>query len=201
MKQKSLMQSLFPSTRRLVLGELVRSEGTDFSINELARRVGKETKSVYNELKNLENSGVVVSKRVGNQVHFSLNTRCPIYPELKMLLIKTAGVADVLRDALQPLVDCIEVAFIYGSFARGEEVAESDVDVMVIGDVSFGDAVSALMPAQEELRREVNPTVYPAAEYREKLAAGHHFVNAVKDMVKIYLVGDERELEKLGGRG
>ncbi len=200
MRKKNIVESLFPLIRRLVLGELVRSKGESIHIHELARRVGKEAKSVYNELKNLENSSIVTSQRVGNQVHYSLNPACPVYPELRMLIIKTVGLVDVMRDALKPLAKKIKVAFIYGSFARGEERADSDVDVMVIGDVSFGEVVSALVPAQEQLRREVNPTVYPPAEFREKLASGKHFLTAVMGAEKIFLVGDERELEQLGGR-
>lgn len=200
MRMKNVVESLFPLIRRLVLGELVRSEGENVHIHELARRVGKEAKSVYNELKNLEAVGIVSSRRMGNQVHYSLNPKCPIYPELKMLILKTVGLADVLREALKPLATKIKVAFIYGSFARGEERVDSDVDVMVIGDVSFGEVVSALVPAQEQLQREVNPTVYPPAEFREKLASGKHFLTAVMGAEKIFLVGDERELEQLGGR-
>lgn len=161
---------------------------------------GKNPTQLLRELKKLERAGIANSKRIGKQVHYSLEPACPIYPELRMLIIKTVGLADVLREALKPLVMKIKVAFIYGSFARGEERTDSDVDVMVIGDVSFGEVVSALVPAQEQLRREVNPTVYPPAEFREKLASGKHFLTAVMGAEKIFLVGDERELEQLGGR-
>ena len=169
-------------------------------VRELARRTGLNTNGVQRELRNLKAVGIVRSQRQGNQVQYSLNPQCPIYPELKMLIIKTVGLADVLRDALKPLATRIKVAFIYGSFARGKERADSDVDVMVIGDVSFGEVVSALVPAQEQLRLEVNPTVYPPAEFREKPASGKHFLTAVMGAEKIFLVGDERELGKLGGR-
>lgn len=198
MKRKTLIASLFPLLRRLVLAELVRTEGSDVNINELARRVGKEAKSVYNELKNLESSGIVISRRTGNQVYYTLNRGCPIYPELRMLLIKTSGIADVLRDALEPIRDKIRVAFIYGSVARGEERADSDVDVMVIGEATYGDLVGVLQKARSVLSRELNATVYPEAEYIERLEAGHHFIKTVHEGKKIFLLGDENELERLG---
>ncbi|MCD6283129.1 nucleotidyltransferase domain-containing protein [bacterium] len=194
---KNVVESLFPLIRRLLLGELVRAEGESVHIQELARRVGKEAKSVYNELKNLESAGIVISQRQGNQVQYSLNPQCPIYPELKMLIIKTVGLADVLRDALKPLAAKIKVAFIYGSFARGKERADSDVDVMVIGDVSFGEVVDVLYDTQKVLSREVNPSVYPVAEYLEKRAAGHHFIKEVIEGAKIFLIGDADELAEM----
>lgn len=197
MKRKTPIASLFPLLRRLVLAELVRTEGSDVNINELARRVGKDAKNVYNELKNLESSGIVVSKRTGNQVYYTLNRGCPIYPELRMLLIKTAGIADVLQDALEPIREKVRVAFIYGSVARGEERADSDVDVMVIGETSIADVIDGITKAEKELRREVNPSIFPVAEYKNKLAEGHHFIANVTKGEKIFLIGDANELTLL----
>jgi uncharacterized protein len=109
-------------------------------------------------------------------------------------VVKTADVADVLRAALAPLVDRIVVTFIFGSFASGEPRKTSDVDVLVVGDATFGAIVSALSAAQEKLVRDVNPSVYPVAEFRQKLVASHHFLTSVLNGPKIFLVGDEREL-------
>jgi len=103
----------------------------------------------------------------------------------------------VLRAALGPLADRISVAWIHGSVARGEESPASDVDVLVVGDVSFGEVVTALLPAQEIVRREVNPTVYPPDEFRSKIKAGHHFLTRVLKQTRIFLIGDEHDVARL----
>jgi predicted nucleotidyltransferase len=133
---------------------------------------------------------VLARRRVGNQVHFQANAACPIFEDLRNVLKKTVGVANVLREALTPLAGKIRAAFVYGSIARGEERAGSDADLMVVGEVSFADVVAALAPAQELLRREVNPNVYPALELRRKLAAGEPFLKRVLADRKIFIIGD-----------
>jgi predicted nucleotidyltransferase len=112
-------------------------------------------------------------------------------------MVKTAGVADVLREALTPFQGHIETAFIYGSFAKGTENADSDVDVLVIGDLPFSEVVDALASAQEMIRREVNPSVYPADEFISKVSARNHFVNSVITEQKIFLIGDGDVFERL----
>jgi predicted nucleotidyltransferase len=108
-------------------------------------------------------------------------------------------VADVLRSGLARIAKDIRVAFIYGSIAKGAETAESDVDLFVVADsLALADIVTALRHAQEELRREVNPTVYQTKEFFRKLTQGHHFVSKVVAGPKIFLVGDEGELARLG---
>lgn len=114
--------------------------------------------------------------------------------------MKTVGIADALQDALEPFAGRIRVAFIYGSFARGEECTDSDVDVLVVGNLEFAAVVSALGPVQERLGREINPTVYPPHEFRSRLARGHHFLKGVMQGDKVFLIGDERELARLAGK-
>ncbi|GAI19127.1 unnamed protein product, partial [marine sediment metagenome] len=108
-----------------------------------------------------------------------------------------AGIGDILRSALAPLVDNISIALIYGSVARGSEYQSSDVDILVVGEVTFAEVVERLSPAQETLGREINPTVYPPAEFKSKIAEGHHFLKSVLSGSKIYLIGDEHELARL----
>jgi len=105
-----------------------------------------------------------------------------------------------LRAALTPLSERIQVAFIYGSVARGEQRAASDVDVLIVGGATFAEVVAALSPCQDKLGREINPTVYPAAEFKAKLAAGHHFLKAVLTRPKLFMMGGERELAALAGK-
>jgi len=191
-----MLDWLLPQVRAAVLGKLVLNGRARYA-RELARELGLNHAAVRRELNGLAEAGILLRERSGNRVHYLLNTRCPIYPELRMLILKTVGLADVLREALQPLAERIAVAFIYGSLARGEEQPGSDVDVLIVGGVSFADVVSSLGLAEKRLRREVNPTVFPPAEFREKLAAGQHFLKTVLAGEKLFLIGDEYELEKL----
>ncbi len=149
------------------------------------------------ELGQLTLAGIVRRSVRGNQVNFQANPECPIAGEIKSIVLKTAGVADVLGTALAPLSDRISLAFVYGSAARGQQRAHSDIDVMVVGSVTFGEVVTALADAQTRLCREVNPTVYPADEFLAKIKAGHHFITGVLKRQTTFLIGDDRELKRL----
>jgi len=184
---------LLPQTRQLVLRELVRSGDEWIHIHALARKAGIHAANARRELRNLEAAGIVESKRVGGQVHFRLNPKCPIYPELKMLILKTVGLADVLRQALAPLAAKIQFAYIYGSFATGDTRADSDVDLMIVGKVTLKDVVGALGEASEKLSREVNPTVFSASEYNRELEKGEGFIHRVHQGPKMLLLGDISE--------
>jgi len=165
-------------------------------VREIARAIGKAPGTLLRELNALAAAGVLVRKPLGNQVHFQANPACPIYEDLRNILKKTVGVADVLREALAPLAAKIRAAFVYGSVARGEERPGSDLDLMVVGEARFADVVAALAPAQETLRREVNPNLYPALEFRKKLAARDPFLGRVLAERKIFIVGGEDDLGK-----
>ena len=187
---------LFGAYRRDVLALLLLHPEESRHVREIARAIGKAPGTLLRELNALAAAGVLTRKPVGNQVHFQANAACPIYEDLRNILKKTVGVADVLREALAPLGGKVRAAFVYGSVARGDERARSDLDVMVVGEASFGDVVAALAPAQESLRREVNPNVYPALEFRKKLAARDPFLKRVLAGHKIYIVGGEDDLGK-----
>jgi predicted nucleotidyltransferase len=187
---------LFGAYRRDVLARLLLHPEESLHVRELARALGKPPGTLLRELNALAAGGVLTRRRVGNQVHFQANPASPIYEELRGILKKTVGVADVLREALAPLGGKVRAAFVYGSVARGDERAHSDLDVMVVGEASFGDVVAALAPAQESLRREVNPNVYPALEFRKKLAAGDAFLKRVLAERKIFIVGSADDLGK-----
>jgi predicted nucleotidyltransferase len=165
-------------------------------VREIARAIGKAPGTLLRELNALAAAGVLVRKPLGNQVHFQANPACPIYEDLRGILKKTVGVAEVLREALAPLGPKIRAAFVYGSVARGEERPGSDLDLMVVGEARFADVVAALAPAQETLRREVNPNLYPALEFRKKLAARDPFLGRVLAERKIFIVGGEDDLGK-----
>lgn len=185
---------LFGAYRRGVLALLLLHPEQSLHVREIARAMGKPPGTVLRELNALAAAGVLVRRRVGNQVHFQANAASPIFEDLRNILKKTVGVADVLREALAPLAGEIRAAFVYGSIARGDEREGSDIDLMVVGEVRFADVVAALAPAQELLRREVNPNVYPALEFGRKLAAGEPFLKRVLADRKIFIIGDEDDL-------
>ncbi|MBI4490867.1 MAG: winged helix-turn-helix transcriptional regulator, partial [Deltaproteobacteria bacterium] len=190
----SLSAALFGKTRRAVLSLLYSHADEAFYLRQLARAAGVGLGAVQREVKRLSEAGILQRTGRGQHVYYQANPQCPLFSELRSLVVKTSGVGDVLRSALTPLSSRVRVAFIYGSVARRTERRDSDVDVMVVGDVTFGEVVSALRPAQETLGREINPTVYPPGEFRSKLRANHHFLKSVVRETRLFLIGDEREL-------
>jgi len=188
---------LFGKTRRAVLALLYGRPAEDFYLREIVRAAGTGVGAVQRELRLLVEAGVVRRRVRGRQVYFQANAESPLFPELKGLVLKTAGLADVLRAVLAPLGGRIRAAFINGSFARGEEQRGSNVDLLIVGEVTFAEAAAALGSAQETLGREVNPTVYPPEEFRKKLASGHHFLKNVLRGPKVFLIGEECELKRL----
>ena len=191
------LPSLFGKTRQALLG-LLYARADEAQLQErLIQLAGLGRGTVQRELEFLARAGVVRRTVRGRQVYFQANPESPIYSELRGLIVKTGGVADTLRAALAPLAERIQAAFIYGSVAKGKERSASDVDIMVIGEVSFAEASEALARAQDAMGREVNPSVYPPAEFRAKLAARHHFLRSVLKGQKIFLIGDEHELARL----
>ncbi len=196
-KTDSLSATLFGKTRRAVLALLYSHVDELFYFRQIARTAGVGLGAVQRELKKLSEAGIIRRTVRGQQVYYQANPECPVYAELKSLVVKTVGVGDVLRAALAPVADRINVAFLFGSLVRGEERSSSDTDVMVVGDVTFAEVVSVLGSVQETVRREINPLVYPPEEFRIKLAADHHFLKQVLEGPKSFLVGDEHELAKL----
>jgi predicted nucleotidyltransferase len=192
-----LAAALFGKTRQAVLALLFEDPDRRFYVRQVVRLAGGGHGAVQRELASLVKSGILNRSTEGHQVYYGVNRDCPIFEELRGLLLKTAGAAAVLRESLAALAERITVAFVYGSVAAGRETAASDIDVMVIGEVSFGEVVEALRRPHAMLAREVNPTVYPPAEFRRKLKQGHHFVGTVAGGPKVFLIGSESDLTRL----
>ena len=180
-----------------MLGWLFTHPDERYFVRQLTSLVKEDSTNVSRELARLEKTGILVSTKEGKQKYYQANRKSPIYNELHGLIVKTTGVADVLRSALAPLADRIMVAFIFGSIASGNEDRASDIDLMVVGAISFGKVVSLLTSAEEKLGREINSVVYPLAEFKKKVREDHHFVKAVLEGGKIFLIGDEDELKRL----
>ncbi len=195
-----LSAALFGQTRRAILALLYGHPDQSYYLRQLVRSADLGLGAAQREVKRLSDAGIIRRTVSGHQVFYQANSDCPIFGELKGLMVKTTGVADVLRAALAPLAAQIRLAFFYGSVAKLAQRNSSDVDVMVVGEPTFGEVVSALGSAQETLAREINPTVYSPAEFRSKLKAGHHFLTAVIGGEKVFLIGDEDELRRLGAK-
>lgn len=188
----------FGAYRRQVLGLLLLHPGESFHLREIARATNTQPGTLRRELAQLADAGVLNREKVGNLVRYKADTACPIYDELRGILKKTAGVADVLREGLAPLGDKISVAFVYGSVASGAERRSSDIDVMVVGSASFEEIVGALHSSQKELHREINPNVYGLAEFKKKAKEKGSFLARVLDEPKLFILGKEHDLRKLG---
>lgn len=188
---------LFGMTRSRVLALLFCNSDRTFHFREIARLSGTSPGAIQRELKLLLQTGLLLRQRIGNQVHYRANSASPVFHEVKSFMIKTAGLADVLKNALHEFQDRISVAFIFGSLVKGKETQDSDVDVMIIGDMGFSEAVTALSTTQDTLRREVNPSVYSPDEFTARVMEGNHFLNSLINEPKNFLIGDENEFGKL----
>jgi predicted nucleotidyltransferase len=192
------LDSLLPRTRQLILAETLIG-GTDRPVylSDLARRLGVPPSSLQRELRALVAAGILVRHEDGNRVYFAANERCPLLPELRGLLFKTAGIAKVLAEELEPLRTRIDVAFIFGSVARGTEHSESDVDLFVVGEPSLLELTPVLRAAEDRLGRPVNVVPYTATDLRERLARGDHFPRSVLGQKKLFVIGGTHELEQV----
>lgn len=198
--EEAIGTALFGATRRSVLALLFTSADRSFYLNEIVREVGLGVGAVQRELRALTHAGLIRRTARGNQVFFQANPDSPVFAELKALVEKTMGAPAALRALLAPLARRIEAAFIYGSLARGDAVGESDVDLLVVGEVPALELAAAVREAEEKLHREVNPVVFPPEEFRERIRGGDHFLTTVMQEPKIFLVGDEDDLRRLAGQ-
>jgi predicted nucleotidyltransferase len=196
-ENQTLSAILFGKVRRAVLSMLFSRSDEAFYIRHILRVAHAGHGAVQRELEQLTKTGIVHRTVKGNQVYYQANSESPVFAELKGLITKTAGITENLQSALAPLTDRITIALIHGSVARGEENHRSDVDLLIVGNVTFSEVVTKLQPAQKTLGREINPTVYPIAEFKSKLAGNHHFLKNVLSGPKIFLIGDENELGRM----
>ena len=191
----SLSDALFSKVQARVLGLLFGNPDRSFYANELFRLAGTGTGAGVRELAKLSAVGLITVNKIGNQKHYQANRNTPIFDELRGIVLKTLGMADILRQGLLPMADKISVAFIYGSIAKGTDTAKSDIDVMVIGEnIDYPEVYSALMPAEAQLGRKVNPTLYNKADVIKKLRAENAFLTRILAQPKIFLIGSENDL-------
>lgn len=193
---------LFTKTQRQVLGLLFGNPERSYYANEIVRFAGVGIGSVQRELEKLAVAGLVTVAKLGNQKHYQANRQAPIFDELRGIVLKTFGLADVLREALASFANRITVAFIYGSVAKATDVASSDIDVMIVAsDISYSEAVALLVETEIRLGRAVNPTLYKPVDFVRKLAEDNAFLHRVLVQPKIFLIGAENDIPKPGKSG
>ena len=187
--------ALFPKVRQRVLAVLFGMPDRSFYANEVIALAQSGTGAVQRELADLSAAGLLTVSKQGNQKHYQANASAPVFAELRGLVLKTMGLADVLRAALAPLAGQIDGAFIYGSVARQQDTAQSDVDLMIVSStLGYGEVFGALEGATVSLGRKVNPTLYSPADWAQRLDSDNAFATRVWQQPKIWLIGNEAQL-------
>lgn len=190
--------ALFGKTKSATLSILFGQPNSRFYLRQIVEQARCGAGAVQRELKRMTDSGLIIRENVGNHVYFRANHDSPVFREISSLVTKTTGCADILRKALSSVSSQIQFAFIFGSTATGTATASSDIDLLIIGRLTFTEAVNAVAKAQTRLDREINPVVFSQSEFVERKKANDPFVRGMDEAKKIMLVGDIREFEKLG---
>lgn len=194
-KSYSLSEVLFSKTQRKILGLLFGHPDKSFYSKEIFRFAGIGIGTVHRELDKLSTVGLLTIEHIGNQKHYRANEKSPIFEELKGIVQKTFGLADVLRKVLADHRDEISLAFIYGSVAKGTDRASSDIDVLIIsGQLSYSEVLALFTVVESKLGRTVSPTIYKDEEFRNKLASDNNFVKRVIQQPKIFLIGTDDDI-------
>ena len=191
-----LAELLSSRARAEIFRLLLSGTGEELHVREIERRSGLNDSTLRQELRKLVRLDLVQSRKDSNRVYYRAKTENPLYPEIRNLVLKTTGLADVFKSALED--KRIRMAFVFGSIARGEEKAGSDVDLMVIGQLGLRDLSRLLSGIEEKIGREVNPHVLHEEEFRRRIRAKEHFVSNVMETPKIFIVGSQHELEAMG---
>lgn len=195
--QHGLSDVLFGNSRGQILALLFGNPGQQFYTRQIASLTGISLGAVSPQLELLTETGLLHCARVGKQVFYQVNRQSPIFGDMKGLVEKTVGIYAQLRSALTPISLRIRAAFVYGSMARGEESTESDVDLMVIGDVRLDEVIECLSLPEKQIGRPINPTLFSAAEVRAKVNSGNHFLSSVLAGKKVFIFGGDDELGAL----
>lgn len=186
-----LSQILSSKTKAGIFQVLFGTELNELHSREIMRRAGMNLAAVQQELKRLESLDLIVRRKDGNRVYFKANQEHPLFRDLHHLTLKTTGIVPLLRDALTPEADQIDYAFIFGSIARSEEKAHSDVDLMVIGQLGLRKITGLVGPLADTLGREINPHAQTVEEFQKRILDGEPFARTIATSEKLFIVGDE----------
>jgi predicted nucleotidyltransferase len=193
--RKSLADALFTKTQQRVFGVLFGQPERSFYASELIRNAGTGSGAAQRELARLEESGLIVARRIGHQKHYQANAASPLFSELRNIVLKTVGLTEPLRSALKPLSSAIRAAFVYGSVAKATDQSASDIDLMIISDsLTYGEIFGAVERVTRAVGRRVNPTVYTAAEFSKRARSENAFVTRVLEQPKLWVIGSDDDL-------
>lgn len=189
-----LADTLFSKTQQQVLGLLYGNPDKSFYFNEIRRAAGMGVANIKLELERMEDAGILQRVKIGNQQHYQAEPLCPIYTELRSIVTKTLGLADVIAQGLKTVEQKIDLAFIFGSVAKNTENAGSDIDLMLVGKITLEEFTNAFYPLQEKLGRYINPRIYNEAEWHELLNEHGGFIKDVIKNPRLDLIGSTNEL-------
>ena len=192
-----LGDALFTTTQKQVLGLLYAHPDKTFYTKEILRRTGMGVATIKRELDRMLAAGILRMNKIGNQHHYQANPGCPLYEELLSIVKKTFGIVDVLQHALLPLDLEIDLTFVYGSVAKGEETAESDIDLFIVSEsLGYADVMNELTKSEDELGRPVNPSIYTVTQIKDKLQQENAFLTRVMEQPKLWVKGSDDDIRK-----
>ncbi len=194
---RKILDALFTAPRQAILAATLMEPERWWYLSDLARHLGVHHATLQRELARLTEAEILERRREGNRVYYRANLGTPVFPELKGLFAKTAGLVGILREALLPFAQRIRIAFVFGSVAKGTEASESDIDLMIVGDIEVADLIQNIRKAEDRIGRPVNVTVFRKAEFLNRLGRGSHFLASVLDNKKLFVVGSNDDLERL----
>ncbi len=195
-RQHRLIDAIMPRNRQGILAALLLNPEQTWYLSDLARHLKVPRSSLQREIGALAAVGIIKTRREGRMIYYQADAENPVFPDLQGLFAKTAGLADVLRDALHPVHNRVHFSFVYGSIARNEETPISDIDLLIVGDIGLKDISAAVRHTQERLGREVNPKVYRPGEFAKRVGARDHFLLSVLQKPKLFVIGTKRELDE-----
>ena len=185
--------------RRILTLTFTNPEGR-WSVTEIIKNTGNSSGAVQRELLRLVESGILIAEETKRRKLYGANTDCMIFRELRQIVVKTFGVTDTLSDLLMKKQSQIKLALIYGSVAANTDTGVSDIDILVVGDISLRELVAVTNESEEILGRAANPTLYSDKEFRNTIAHNNHFISSILKAPKLFLIGDENDIERLVGK-
>jgi predicted nucleotidyltransferase len=200
MRKSPVLDALFPAVRQELLAATLLSPDKWWYLSELASHLKTSPSSLQRELNSLTRSGILERKQDGRRTYYKARRDSPVFQELRDLFSKTAGIVPALQAELARFDDKIHWGAIYGSIARGEEGAESDIDLLIVGDVATADLLPALRRVELQFSREVNVKRYSEREFRDKMHDGDHFLKSIVKGKLVSLIGSPDDLEKAARR-
>ena len=200
MRNSATLQALFRGVKQGILAVTFTQPEKWWFLSELAEALKTSPSSLQRELSSLVAAGILEQRREGTRSYFRAQQQSPVYHELHGIFEKTAGIIPTIRAILAPFDRTIFCAFVYGSVARGQEHAGSDIDVMIVGGAGLSELSPALRKGERTLGRDLNVTTYTVEEFRDKASKRDHFLSAVLKRPKQFVKGSERELDAITGK-